>query len=349
MTHFVGLDVSVKETSVCVVDGAGKVLSERKVPTEPDDIAVLLTSIGGDYVRVGIEAGPLSQWLMSGVAEAGLPMVCVETRHMKALLKAQQINKSDRNDARGIAQMMRVGLFKPVHVKTLAAQEQRMLLTSRKLIQHKLLDIECDMRGTLRNFGLKVGIISTAGYDARIRHLVESFPKLAAIVEPLLTVRRVMRQQLATLHKMLLDTVRHDPVCRRFMTAPGVGPVVALTYRASVDQPHRFVHSRAVGAHAGLTPKRHQSGETDYDGGVSKCGDTMLRAMLYEAAQSMLTHSKTWSWLKAWGMRVAQRRGMRRATVAVARWLAVILHRMWVDGTDFRWSNGATAAKQAAQ
>jgi transposase len=243
---------------------------------------------------------------------------------------------------------MRVGLFKPVHVKTLAAQEQRMPLTSRQLIQHKLLDVACDMRGTLRNFGLKVGVISTAGYDARIRHLVEGFPKLAAIVEPLLTVRRVMRQQLATLHKMLLDTVRHDQVCRRFMTAPGVGPVVALTYRASVDQPHRFVHSRAVGAPAGLTPKRHQSGETDDDGGVSKCGDTMLRAMLSEAAQSMLTHSKTWSWLKAWGVRVAQRRGMRRATVAVARRLAVILHRMWVDGTDFRWSNGSGAVAPAA-
>jgi len=338
----------VKETSVCVVDDAGKVLCERKVPTEPDDIAAMLTSIGGDCVRVGVEAGPLSQWLVSGLAEAGLPMVCVETRHMKALLKAQQINKSDRNDARGIAQMMRVGLFKPVHVKTLAAQEQRMLLTSRKLIQHKLLDIECDMRGTLRNFGLKVGVIGTAGYESRIRHLVEGFPRLAAIVEPLLTVRRVMRQQLATLHKMLLDTVRHDPVCRRFMTVPGVGPVVALAYRASVDQPHRFVHSRAVGAHAGLTPKRHQSGEIDYDGGVSKCGDTMLRAMLYEAAQSMLTHSKKWSWLKAWGVRVAQRRGMRRATVAVARRLAVILHRMWVDGTDFRWSNSSGAVASAA-
>ena len=153
-----------------------------------------------------------------------------------------------------------------------------------------------------------------------------------------------MRQQLATLHKLLLNAVRVDPVCRRFMTVPGVGPIVALTYRASVDQPHRFIHSRAVGAHVGLTPKRHQSGEIDYDGGVSKCGDSMLRAMLYEAAQSMLTHSKKWSWLKAWGMRVAQRRGMRRATVAVARRLAVILHRMWVDGTDFRWSNGSTAA-----
>src|SRR5580704_9935941 len=172
MAHFVGLDVSVKATSVCVVDDAGGVLCERKVPTEPDDITVLLTSIGEDYGRVGIEAGPLSQWLVNGLAAAGLPVVCVETRHMKALLTAQQINKSDRNDARGIAQMMRVGLFKPVHVKTLAAQEQRMLLTSRKLVQRKLLDIECDMRGTLRNFGLKAGVIGTAGYEARIRELV---------------------------------------------------------------------------------------------------------------------------------------------------------------------------------
>ncbi len=223
-----------------------------------------------------------------------------------------------------------------------------MLLTSRRLIQRKLLDIECDMRGTLRNFGLKVGKVGTVGYEARIRELVEGFPRLAAIVEPLLRVRRVMREQLATLHKMLLNAVREDPVCRRFMTVPGVGPIVALTYRASVDQPHRFVHSRAVGAHAGLTPKRHQSGEIDYDGRVSKCGDAMLRTMLFEAAQSMLTHSQKWSWLKAWAMRVAQRRGLRRAIVALARRLAVILHRMWIDGTDFRWSNNTVAASPAA-
>ncbi len=156
MTLFAGLDVSVKETAVCVVDESGKVLCERKVPTEPGDIISLMCSIGGDYDRVGIEAGPLSQWLVNGLRAAGLPVVCVETRHMMALLKAQQINKSDRNDARGIAQMMRVGLFKPVHVKTQMAQEQRMLLTSRKLLQAKLLDVENDLRGTLRNFGLKV-------------------------------------------------------------------------------------------------------------------------------------------------------------------------------------------------
>src|SRR6516165_10371119 len=243
--------------------------------------------------------------------------------------------------------MMRVGLFKPVHVKTLVAQEQRMLLTSRKLLQRKLLDVESELRGTLRNFGLKVGVVGGSRYEARVRELVEGFPRLAVIVEPLLIVRRVMRQQFAVLHKMLLDTVRDDPVCRRLMTAPGVGAVVALTYRATVDQPQRFVHSRAVGAHVGLTPKRYQSGEIDYDDGVSKCGDALLRTMLYEAAHSLLIQSRKWSWLRAWGIRVAQRRGVRRAIVAVARRLAVVLHRMWVDGSEFRWSKDSTAVPAA--
>src|SRR5437763_16986794 len=229
-----------------------------------------------------------------------------------------------------------------------ATQQQRMLLTSRKLLQRKLLDVEADLRGTLRNFGLKVGAVSGSRYEARVRELVEGFPGLAAIAEPLLNVRRVMRQQFAVLHKMLLDRARGDPVCRRLMTAPGVGAVVALTYRATVDQPQRFVHSRAVGAHVGLTPKRYQSGEVDYDGRVSKCGDALLRTMLYEAAHSLLIQSRKWSWLKAWGLRVAQRRGIRRAIVAVARRLAVVLHRMWVDGSEFRWSKDSAAAPAAA-
>src|SRR3984893_388392 len=219
MAHFVGLDVSVKATSVCVVDDTGKVILEQKVPTEPADIIAVLTSLGVSFCRIGIEAGPLSQWLVNALTAADLPVICVETRHMKALLMAQQINKTDRNDARGIAQMMRVGLFKPVHVKTLVAQEQRMLLTSRKLLQRKLLDLELDLRGTLRNFGLKVGVVSSSRYEARVRELVAGFPRLCAITEPLLNVRRVMRQQFAVLHKMLLNTVRDDPVCRRLMTA----------------------------------------------------------------------------------------------------------------------------------
>ena len=348
MAHFVGLDVSVKETSVCVVDEAGQVISQQQVPTEPADIIALLTSLGVPFGRIGIEAGPLSQWLVNALTAADLPVICVETRHMKALLTAQQINKTDRNDARGIAQMMRVGLFKPVHVKTLVAQQQRLLLTHRKLLQRKLLDLESELRGTLRNFGLKVGVVSGGRYEARVHELVAGFPGLAAITEPLPNVRRVMRQQFAVLHKMLLDTVRGDRVCRRLMTAPGVGAVVALTYRATIDQPQRFVHSRAVGAHVGLTPKRYQSGELDYDGRVSKCGDALLRTMLYEAAHSLLIQSRKWSWLKAWGMRVAQRRGIRRAIVAVARRLAVVLHRMWVDGSEFRWSKDNAAVPAVA-
>ena len=343
MIYYVGLDVSLQETAVCVIDQSGVVASEWKVPTEPDDIITLLTSIGGDYERIGVEAGPLSQWLAPRIAAAGFPVVCVETRHMSALLKAQHNNKTDRNDARGIAKMMRAGLFKAVHVKSLVSQEQRMLLTSRKLLQRKLLDVESELRGTLRNFGLRVGVVTKGRYEARVRDLIDDLPRLAAIVEPLLTVRRVLRQQFAVLHGMLLKIVRADPICQRLMTAPGVGPVVALAYRSTIDDPDRFRKSRAVGAAIGLTPKRYQSGEIDYDGGVSKCGDAMLRAALFEAGQSLLFHGKKWSWLKSWGVRVAQRRGTRRAVVALARRLAVVLHRMWVDGTDFRWSNSAIA------
>src|SRR5260221_4338774 len=205
MAHFVGLDVSVKETSVCVVDDAGKVILEQQVPTEPADIIGLLSSLGVTYGRIGVEAGPLSQWLVNALTAADLPVVCVETR--KALLAAQQVNKTDRNDARGIAQMMRVGLFKPVHVKTLVAQEQRMLLTSRKLLQRKLLDLESDLRGTLRNFGLKVGVVSGSRYEARGRELIAGFPRLAPIAEPLLVVRRGNRQPMSALHTLLVSTV----------------------------------------------------------------------------------------------------------------------------------------------
>lgn len=344
MNHYVGLDVSVKETAICIVDERGKAVWETKVASDPAAIIAALTAAGLEYVRVGLEAGPLSQWLVNGLADAGLPVICVETRHMKTVLKAQQANKSDRNDARGIAQMMRVGLYKPVHVKTLASQEKRMLLTCRKLLQGKLRDVENDLRGTLRNFGLKVGAVSSGKFEARIRELVEGCPRLAAIVEPMLAVRRVLREQFTVLHKMVLDQVRGDPVCRLFMTTPGVASVVALTYRATVDQPQRFAHSKAVGAHYGLAPRRFQSGEVDYDGRISKCGDEMLRATLYEAAQVLLTRTKKWSWLKAWGLQVARRRGMRKAIVAVARRLAVILHRMWLDGTEFRWRKEADAA-----
>ena len=343
MEHFAGLDVSVKETSVCIVDDAGRIVREAKVASEPEALLAVLNNPSYRFGRIGLEAGPLSQWLYSALGEANLPVICVETRHMRAVLKAQ-INKTDRNDARGIARMIRAGLYRPVHVKTLRSQKLRMLLTHRKLLQSKAIAIENDLRGTLRNFGLKVGVVGAAKFEARIKQLVDNLPDLALLVEPLLVVRRVLREQIAILHRRLLDIVRDDEVCRRLMTIPGVGPVVALTFRATVDVPARFRNSRAVGAVLGLTPCRHQSGESDRTGAISKCGDEMMRVMLYEAAQILLVRSTRWSWLKAWAMQIARRRGLKKAIVALARRLAVILHRIWVDGTEFRWSRQEAAA-----
>ena len=225
------------------------------------DAGLLLKHGAFHFKRIGLEAGPLSQWLFSALAEAGLPAICVETRHMRAVLQAQ-INKTDRNDARGMAQMMRAGLYRPVHVKTLRSQKLRMLLTHRKLLQSKAIAVENDLRGTLRNFGLKVGIVGKVKFEARIKELVENHPDLAVLVEPLLMVRRVLREQIEILHRRLLAIVRDDDVCRRLMTVPGVGPVVALTFRATVDVPARFKNSKAVGAVFGLTPSKYQSGRS---------------------------------------------------------------------------------------
>ena len=343
MDNFAGLDVSVKETSVCIVDDAGRIVREVKVASEPEALLAVLKNPAYHFKRIGLEAGPLSQWLFSALAEAGLPAICVETRHMRAVLKAQ-INKTDRNDARGMAQMMRVGLYRPVHVKTLRSQKLRMLLTHRKLLQSKAIAIDNDLRGTLRNFGLKVGMVGKVKFEARIRELVENLPDLAVLVEPMLIVRRVLREQIGILHRRLLAIVRDDEVCRRLMTIPGVGPVVALTYRATVDVPARFRNSKAVGAVFGLTCVQVSIGRGQWIRRISHCGDEMMRVMLYEAAQVMLTRTKKWSWLKAWAMQIARHRGMKKAIVALARRLAVIMHRIWVDGTEFRWTREETAA-----
>ena len=226
MKHYAGLDVSVKETSLCILDETGKVCRELKVTSHPDDLVQVLQDPAWRLERVGLEAGPLSQWLYSGLAAAGLPVICIETRHTKAFLKAQ-VNKTDRNDARGIAQMMRVSLFRPVHVKTLTSQQRRVLLTARKLLLEKAIAIENDIRGLLRNFGLKVGVVGTIGFDSRICELVEGMPDLAEIMAPLLASRQKLREEFSRLHRKVLEIVRDDTVCNRLMTIPGVGPVTS--------------------------------------------------------------------------------------------------------------------------
>jgi transposase len=320
-----------------------KSAGRAKIVSHPDDLIDLLRDPQWHLERIGLEAGLLSQWLYEGLAKADLPAICIETRHTKSFLKAQQPNKSDRNDARGIAQMMRVHLFKPVHVKMLASQKRRVLLTARKLLQEKAIDIENDIRGLLRNFGLKVGIVGSGKYEERIRELLEGFPDLAEFIEPLLVARKKLREEFARLDRKVRIEVRNDPVCRRLMTVPGVGPIVSLAYMATIDIPARFKTSRAVGAAIGLTPLLNQSGESNRIGRITLCGDSMLRSLLYEAAQVLLTRVTKWSWLKAWAMNVAKRRGIQRAIVALARRLAVVLHRMWSDGSEFRWTREASS------
>jgi transposase len=284
----------------------------------------------------------LSQWLHAGLTGAGLEAVLLETRQVKAALSAMVV-KTDRKDARGIAQLLRMGWYRPVHCKSPPAQEVRALLVGRKLLQGKLQDVELSIRGILRGFGLKVGEVSKGRFVARIRELIGGQPMLERVIEPMLRAREALRAEFHALHRAMLGIVRRDGTCRRLMTVPGVGALVAVTFSSAVDDPARFRRSRTVGAHFGLTPKKHQSGETDVTGGISKVGDAMVRTALYEAANVMLTRAGRFSALKRWALEVAKRRGMRRAKVALARKLAAVLHRMWSDGSDFRFGKGATA------
>lgn len=338
MSLFAGLDISLEQTSVCIVDVAGTVIHEAKISTEVETLCAILLPYSDQMQRIGLEAGPLAQHLYSELIEAGLPAICVETRHMAQVLRAQTINKTDRNDARGIAQMMRVGLFKLVHVKTERSQRLKVLFTARKVLKSKLLDVEADLRGVLKNFGIRLGKVTPRNFEEHVRELASFDEFIAAVIEPVLIARKSMREQYDRLHCMLLDIARQDEVCKRLMTMPGVGAVVAITYRVMVDVPQRFRKSRSVGAHVGLTPKRYQSGEVDWSGRISKAGDPLLRASLYEAAQVLLSRVARPTSLRSWAMRMAKRRGRKKAVVALARKIGVILHRMWVDGTDFRWN-----------
>jgi transposase len=243
-----------------------------------------------------------------------------------------------------MAQLMRMGWFRPVHAKAPMVQEIRALLTARKLVQAKLHDVEMSLRGILRGFGLKVGATTPRTFEARIRELVAGHTTLTVIAEALLAVRAVLARELAGLERRVRQLARDDGRARLLMSTPGVGSIVALTYVAAIDDPGRFTSSRAAGAHFGLTPKRHQSGETDVTGRISKTGDRGVRTVLYEAAHVILTRSVQGSALKSWATRVAARAGMRKAKVALARKLAVTLHRMLADGTTFQPGRAAAAA-----
>jgi transposase len=335
MYYYAGIDVSLESSTICVVDSAGKILREAKVASEPEALIAWFRSLGLPLERIGLEAGPLSQWLYAALREAKLAVELLETRHVRDAFKSMPV-KSDRNDARGIAQLMRLGWFRPVHCKSIEAQETRAVLTARKLLQSKLRDVENSLRGVLRGFGLKVGKTTELTFAGRIKELVAGHSSLEVVAQALLEAHAVLRREFNGLDKRTQKLARSHPPARLLMTTPSVGPIVALTYAAAVDDPKRFRSSKATGAHFGLTPKKHQSGQKYYTGRISKIGDASVREALYQAAHVMLTKPiKGCSALKSWAMRIAKRAGMRKAKVALARKLAVILHRMLADAKPF--------------
>lgn len=334
--HYVGLDVSLRSTQICVIDEEMNVVVEAKIDSNPEAIASYLRGLGLKYHRIGLETGSLAQWLYIELARSGLPAFVLDARKVKGFLKLETTNKTDRNDARGLARMMRFGALHVVHVKSEHSQRMRALLAARKTVQSKMIDLEMFIRGMIRQFGLKLGAVSRSKWEMRVRELIADDSFLRDVIEPVLACWRVLRVQFAALTKQVSRITCRDPICRLLMTCPGVGPVVSLSFKSTIDIPERFHKSQSIGAALGLAPRQIQSGEVDHRGKISKAGDHTLRTLLVEAAFTVLRMPRN-SALKDWGGQVAKRRGIQRAAIAVARKLAVIMHRMWMDNTEFRW------------
>ena len=342
MEQYVGLDVSLKETHFCVVDAAGTEIARGREVTHPERLVAALARHAPSARVVVLETGGQSSWLQRALEAAGVRAVIVDARRAKAALSCR-LNKTDANDAAGLAQLARTGWYRQVIAKQPETRASRALLLARQQLTKQRRDLENQARALLRGFGLAVGSVSRARFGSRVWELVCREPCLEAAIAPLLAVRRSVCQGLDTLEARIGQQARTSAICRRLMTVPGVGPMTALSFVTAIDDPMRFDRSASVGAYLGLTPRRHQSGGADWSGRISKHGDSLARHMLYEAANSLLCRVRRWSALKAWGMRLARRIGAKKARVALARKLAVVLHRMWCDGTDFRWTTKPAA------
>ncbi|MFH2074518.1 MAG: IS110 family transposase [Pseudomonadota bacterium] len=336
------MDVSLEETFICVVDEAGETVWRGKRKSDPKSILPVVRKRAPQLVKMGFEAGPLSTWFWHEFTQMGLPAVCLDARQAKAAL-SMQVNKTDANDAMGLAQIVRTGWYREVRVKSMESHVVRSLLAVRSQLVGMHTRLCNQLRGILKTFGLVVGKVRGRGFEARVLELCAGRVELQGVIDSSLAVIDAIDDQLAALDRTLSGFARESEVCRLMMTVPGVGPVTAAAFMAAVDDPHRFRRSSDVGAYFGLTPRRYQSGEVDRSGRISKCGDKRVRSYLYEAAGVLLTRVGKWSKLKAWGIRLAVRVGLRKAKVAVARKLAVILYRIWTDGREFQWGKAPSA------
>jgi transposase len=334
MNHFAGLDVSMEETHICVVDGDGAITHQMKAPSTPSDIAVALATAPA-CCRVVFETGRMAPMLYHGLKERGIPVVCVESRQAYQALKSLATHKTDRNDARGLAQLARTGFFKPVHVKSLPAHAIRSLIIARKKLVGQRVTLENQIRGLAVVFGVRLPRGLNPAFIKRALEASEGITGLSAAMQGLVAARAAVLSAVTAIDADMKKLARASDTCRRLMTIPGVGQLTALAFAAAVDDPNRFRRSRDIGAYFGLVPRRYQSGEIDYTGSISKSGDRRVRTLLYEAANVMLTRCKGPLKLKDWAIAIAKRSTMRKARVALARRLAIIMHAMLRNGTEF--------------
>jgi transposase len=340
MSTFAALDISQETTAVCVVDDTGHIVTERKIATCPEVISSFLARHAPSLDRVGMETGPMAVWLWNELNDRGLPVICIDARHANAALKVRP-NKTDRNDAAGLAQIIRIGWFKQVRIKSRVSYELRSLLAAREVLVRSRVKIENETRGLLRTFGVLIGK-AAGGFANRTAQIVadelDASPMMRTIISSLAKARAALLERIKDLDRQVLAAARVDPTVRLFMSVPGVGPITALSVASAFDDATRFKRSSSAGAYLGLTPRRYESGEMSRNGRISKHGNKMTRKHLYEAATSMLTRTTAFCALKAWGLRLAKKVGFKKARVGVARKLAVILHAMWKTKTPFRWS-----------
>lgn len=349
MEFFSGLDVAIEETAICVVDDKGAVHLQTSVATDPEAIKAALKPFLPRLRRVGHEAGSLSPWLHPELLAMGLPAICLETQHVRAAMSAQR-NKTDAADALGIAHIMRTGWFRQAHIKTEICYRTRLLLTQRRNLKRKFLDIENTIRHSLKAFGIRLGGTSRGAFNQAVREVVADDKLTSEVMDAMLSARAALWKEYLRLHNLVVKFVARNELCRRFMAIPGVGPVSALSFMTAIDDPSRFRRSRDVAAYFGLTSKRWQSGTSiDFQGRISKAGDPDVRFTLYEAASGLLTRFKGKDKIKSWGMQLAKRGCHRKATVAVARKLAVVMHAMWRHGTFYIGDASATKADVAVR
>lgn len=346
MKHFAGLDVSLKEISICVVDADGAVVAHGRAPADPEGVAGWFRNRSLTPDCIVHESGQLSIWLQRGLIQLGLPVVCIDARKAHKSLSAR-LNKSDASDAEGLAQLARTGWFTPVHVRSDASDRLRSLISARERLIRLRIDLEGYVRGALKTFGIRMSAVRRGRKRQDFRDQLaaagETDPMLRVIADGFIAAHATLCKAAAELGAIIRKQADQHPVAQRLMTIPGVGPVVSLSFVALIDEPDRFRRASDVGAFLGLTPRRHQSGEMDWSGRISKCGDRAVRGLLVQAASCVLRQVGRFSALKSWAVRLAGRRGYSKAAVATARKIAVLMLTLWKNGTEYNWKKEAIA------